>query len=183
MSKNYDNIRIYGDLDSEVFLAAKGSTLPTTLEDPAEPFVGMGWVSEDGVDLEVSTDVTKFKGWQGGTTLRSRVTSTEKTIKVQFLEETPGVTALFYGHGDPTITTDVAKVDLPEGIGTVERAGVIRFVDNNVTKLLCCESLQAGERGTVSHKNDDMTIYEITFDIVGASYILTNSPAYVEAGA
>lgn len=180
MAKNRDNVRVYGDLDSDVFLAPKGSTLPTTLVEPAAPFASVGWLSEDGIDFEVATDSTKFKGWQGGTTLRVKVTSTEKTIKFQALEETPGVTALYFDHAAPTVTAGVAKIDLPEAIGTVERAAVFKFIDGAVTKYLCCELIQITDRGTISHKTDDMTMYEFTAEIVGDAYILTNAPAYLE---
>jgi hypothetical protein len=179
--KNYDNIRVYGDLDSEVFLAPLGSTLPTTLTDPTTPFEALGWLSEDGVSLAISTDVEKFKGWQGGATLRTKVTSTEKSISIQALEETPGVTELYYGHGAPVVTTGVARVDLPEGIGTVARAAVFKFVDGGVTKLLCCERVEVTDREELSHTNSSMTMYGFTLEIIGDSYILTDAPAYTAA--
>jgi len=181
MAKNYDNIRAYGDLDSEVFFAPVGSTLPTTLADPTTPFEAVGWLSEDGVSLAVSTDVEKFKGWQGGSTLRTKVTGTEKTISIQCLEETPGVTELYFGHGAPVVTTGVAKVDLPEGIGTVARAAVFKFVDGGVTKFLCCEKVEVTDREELSHTNTGLTTYGFTLDIIGDSYILTDAPAYVGA--
>jgi hypothetical protein len=181
MAKNYDNIRAYGDLDSEVFLAPVGSTLPTTLTDPTTPFEALGWLSEDGVSLAVSTDVEKFKGWQGGSVLRTKVTGTEKSISIQCLEETPGVTELYYGHGAPTVTTGVARIDLPEGIGTVARAAVFKFVDAGVTKFLCCEKVEVTEREDLSHQNSSLTMYGFTLDIIGDSYILTDAPAYVPA--
>ncbi len=184
--KNYDNIRVYGDLDSEFYLAPLGSTLPTAIAtDPTDPFWAFGWLSEDGVDLEVSTDAQKFKAFQGGTTVRTKVTSTEKTLKVQALEETPGVTGVYFDHGDPVVTgvgdAAVAKIILPEAIRTRAFAGVAKFVDNDVQKWLVCERLEVTSRGTVAHKNSDMTIYEFTFDILGDAYILTNAPAYLEA--
>lgn len=186
MAKNTDNIRVYGDLTSEVFLAPKGSTLPTVLTaDPTTPFVGFGWLSEDGINLSVSTDVEKFKGWQGGATLRTKVTSVEKTFSMTCLEETPGVSELYWGHAavtaamtSGTAPNKVTKVDLPEGIGTIERAAVIKFVDGTVMKWLCCTNVQVSERGEVSHTNSDMTGYEFTFDIIGASYLLTNAPVF-----
>ena len=181
MAKNRSNIRIYGDLESGVYLAPIGSTLPTTLDEPVAPFVELAWISEDGIDLEVSTDAEKFKGWQGGATLRTKITSTEKTITFQALEETPGVTELYFDHGAPEVTDGVARVDLPEGIGTVERAAVFRFIDGDVTKFLCCESIEITERGTLGHKNSEMTIYEFTAEIVGDAYILTDNPAYTDA--
>jgi hypothetical protein len=184
VAKDYDAIRVYGDLDSEVFFAPKGSTLPTALTtDPADPWWAVGWLSEDGVSLAVSTDVEKFKAFQGGTTLRTKVTSTEKTVTIQALQETPGVTALYYGHGDATVTgtapNQVAKVDLPESIPTIEQAAVFKFVDNNVEKWLCCELVQVTDRGEVAHQNSSMTLYEFTLEIIGDSYILTNAPAYL----
>jgi len=181
MAKNYDNIRAYGDLDSEVFFAPLGSTLPTTLTDPIAPFEAVGWLSEDGVSLAVSTDVEKFKGWQGGSTLRTKVTGTEKTISIQCLEETPGVTELYFGHGAPVVTTGVARVDLPEGIGTVARAAVFKFVDAGVTKFLCCEKVEVTDREELSHTNTGLTMYGFTLDIIGDSYILTDAPSYVAA--
>lgn len=180
MAKNRSNVRVYGDLDSEVFLAPKGSTLPTKLTDPTAPFASVGWLSEDGISLSVSTDAEKFKAWQGGATLRVKVTSTEKTITFQALEETPGVTELYYDHGAATVESGVARVDLPEGIGTVERAAVFKFVDGDVTKLLCCELIQITEREELSHQNSEMTAYGFTAEIVGDSYILTDAPAYTE---
>lgn len=185
MAKNYDNVRVYGDLDSEVFFAPLGSTLPTTLADPIAPFAALGWLSEDGVSLAVSTNVEKFKGWQGGTTLRTKVTSTEKSISIQALEETPGVTELYYGHGATTVTgtapNQVARVDLPEGIGTIARAAVFKFVDGGVTKFLCCERVEVTDREELSHTNSSMTMYGFTLEIIGDSYILTDAPAYTAA--
>jgi hypothetical protein len=181
MAKNYDNIRAYGDLDSEVFFAPIGSTLPTTLTDPIAPFAAVGWLSEDGVSLAVSTDVEKFKGWQGGSTLRTKVTGTEKSISIQCLEETPGVTELYFGHGDPVVTAGVAKVDLPEGIPSVSRAAVFKFVDGGVTKFLCCEKVEVTDREDISHQNSSLTMYGFTLEILGDSYILTDAPAYVGA--
>lgn len=182
-NKNYDNIRIYGDLDSEVFLGPKGSTLPIDLADPAAPFVPLGWLSEEGINLAVATNVEKFRGYQGGSVLKTRVTSTDKSFTIQCLEETPGVTELYYGHGAPTISgvapDEVAKIDLPESIPTIQRAGVVRFVDEGITKLLCCENLEIGNRGEVAHTNTGMTMYEFTLEIIGAAYILTNNPAYL----
>lgn len=179
--KNYDNIRVYGDLDSEVYLAPLGSTLPTTLEDPIAPFDALGWLSEDGVPLSVSTNVELFRGWQGGSVLRTKVTSTDKSFRVQALEEKAMVLELYFDANAPVVTgvgaAAVAKMVLPEGIGTVARAAVVKFIDGGVTKYLCCEKVEVGERGEVAHTNSGMTIYEMNFQIIGEAYILSNAPA------
>ena len=186
MPKNIDDIRIYGDLVSEVYLGPKGTTLPIALTtDPAIPFLSLGWISDDGVNLQVSTDVEKFKGWQGGATLRTKVTSVEKTFSVTALQESPAVSEMYWGHATVTAAmtsgtapNKVTKIDLPEGIGTIERAAVIKFVDGGVQKWLCCTNVQVSDRGEAPHTNTDVTAYEFTFDIIGASYILTNAPSF-----
>lgn len=184
-TKNYDNIRIYGDLESEVLLGALGTVLPTDLTTVDPDFKALGWLGEDGVPLTVSTNVEKFKGWQGGTTLRTKVTSTEKSFTVQALEENPLVFELFYDSKPATVSgvgpARVAKIDLPGGIGTVSRAAVIKYVDGGVDKWLCCPRVEVGDRGDVPHTNAGMTIHEMTFEIIGDAYILTNAPAFVPA--
>jgi hypothetical protein len=185
-TKNYDNIRVYGDLESEVYFAPKGSTFPTDIStEPPAPFDSIGWLGEDGIPLAVSTEVQKFKAHQGGTTVRIKVTSTEKTISIQCLEETPGVTELYYDHGAPTLTgvapDQIARIDLPESIGTVERAAIFRFVDDGVEKWLCCPLVQVSDRQEIGHTSTDMTIYGFSLEIIGPAYILTNNPAYLEA--
>lgn len=186
MAKNYDNIRAYGDLESEVFFAPVGTTLPTTITaDPIAPFAAVGWLGEDGVSLSVSTDVEKFKGWQGGSVLRTKVTGTEKSISIQCLEETPGVTELYFGHGAKVVTgvgdAAVARVDLPEGIASVARAAVFKFKDGTVTKYLCCEKVEVTDREELSHQNSSLTMYGFTLEILGDSYILTNAPSFTAA--
>lgn len=185
MAKNYDNIHIYGDLESDVWVGPLGSTLPTTIADPIAPFDSLGWLSEEGVSLAIETNVEKFRGWQGGSVLRTKVTSTDKSFTVQALEEKRLTTGLYFDHGDPVLTgvapDQIARLDLPESIGTVARAAVVRFKDGDVDKLLCCEKVEVTERGELTHQNTSMTIYEFTFEIIGAAYILTNNPAYLTA--
>jgi hypothetical protein len=186
VAKNYDNIHIYGDLESDVWVGDVGATLPQTLVEPAAPaFDSLGWLSEEGVSLAIETNVEKFRGWQGGSVLRTKVTSTDKSFTVQALEEKRLTTGLYFGHGDPVVTgtgdTAVARLDLPESIGTVARSAVVRFKDGGVDKFLCCEKVEVTERGELTHQNTSMTIYEFTFEIIGAAYILTNNPAYLPA--
>lgn len=182
---SYDNIRIFGDLDTDVFLAVKGSTLPVVIGVPAAPFAPVGWLGEDGTPLALAAETAKFKAYQGGTLLRIKVTSTEKSVQVQCLEESPLVTGLYFDHGAPVVTgvspSAVAKIVLPESVGTVERAAVFRWIDGDVEKLLCCPKVQVGDRSEVPHKNDAMTVYGMTFSIIGECYILTNAAAYTGA--
>lgn len=183
MAKNYDAIHIYGDEASTVWIRRKGTgdgAIPTGLADPTEPsgFQDGGWLSEDGIDLEVSADVSKFKAWQGGSNVKNRVTSTERNFKLQFLQEDPLSTEIFFDHDGITDEDGLAKYTIPKSIGYSEWEFIIDFKDAGKTKRLVATA-SAGERGTVSHKNDDMTVYEVTFDILEDAYVLTDDEVMV----
>lgn len=188
-NKNLSNIRVFGDALDMVFLCEKGAgQLPDTIAEAlalAAPWAPVGWLDQDGIDFDVSVDVEKFKGHQAGATVRTKVTSTEKSIKFKALEESPIITGVFWGHDAPTVTgtgaDKVARIDLPKGIPTVERMLVAFFKDGPVHKVVCCDLAQATDRGTLPHKINEMTAYELTFELVGDAYILTDSPAYTGA--
>lgn len=187
MAKIRDNVRMYGDLDSEVFLAPLGTTLPTTLDDPSGSFEAIGWITEDGVPFSREVDTTKLKGWQGSSTLRVKITSDEKMFSFSAMEEKPLVTELYFGHSSPTVTgagsSQVAKMDIPTAAGVVERAAVIKYVDGGVTKFICCENVQITPDGEVPHKTDEGTVYGFNAEVVGDSFMLTNAAAYLEGSS
>lgn len=182
--KNADNVRIYGGLDDAVWIAPLGTTLPTdlVLELPS-PWVELGWLAEDGIPLSMTTDVQSFRGHQGGSLLRRKVVSTEKGISFTALEESPVVWKLYYGAGDPVETeagSGVARVDLPESVGSQSYAAVVQLNDEDVTKFLCVERLDIGDREDVAHSGTDLTGYGISGSIIGDAYLLTNAPAFTE---
>lgn len=182
--KNADNVRIYGGLDDAVWIAPLGTLLPTDLTlDLPDPWVELGWLAEDGIPLSMTTDVQSFRGHQGGSLLRRKVVSTEKGISFTALEESPVVWKLYFGAGDPVETSagsGVARVDLPESVGSQSYAAVVQLNDEDVTKFLCVERLDIGDREDVAHSGTDLTGYGISGSIIGDAYLLTNAPAFTE---
>jgi hypothetical protein len=180
--KNADNVRIYGGLDDAVWIAPLGTTLPVTLAlDLPSPWVELGWLSEDGIPLSMTTDVQSFRGHQGGSLIRRKVVSTEKGISFTALEESPVVAKMYYGAADPVLLSPgVARMDLPESVGAQSYAAVVQLTDEDVVKFLCIERLDLGEREDVAHAGTDITGYGITGAIIGDAYILTNAPAFLE---
>lgn len=185
MAKSYDAIHIYGDEATTLWIRRKGTgngEMPTGLAKPesATGFRDGGWLGEDGIDLEVSADVSKFNAYQGGTIVKTRVTKTERTFKLQFLQEDDLTTEVFYDHSGVTEENGVARYDIPKAIGYSEWEFLIDFVDGGKTKRLVTTA-SAGERGTVPHKSDDMTVYEVTFDMIGDAYVLTDDETMLAA--
>lgn len=189
MTKNQDSIHIWGDEDTTVWVRRKGAgdgSKPSGLAAPIElsGFKDFGWLGEDGIDLDLAVEVEKFKAYQGGVTVKNRVTSTERSFKLQAMQEDPLSTEVFWDHdgitdGDSTAPGTIARYDLPKSIGYSEWEFLIDFVDAGKTKRLVATAA-AGERGTVPHKNTEITLLEITFDIIDA-YVLTDDEAFVDA--
>lgn len=189
LTRNSDNVRIFGDLRDAVWAAPVGTTLPVdlTLELPT-PWVPFGWLSEDGISYEPSTDVQKIKAHQGGATVRTKVTSTEKTLGFTALESHPLTRKAFDGAKDPVLTatgSGIARLELPEAIGVTEFALVVQSLDESPTGLVqeffCIERWAVGERGSATSSNSEVRGFELTGDILGDSYILTDAAAFVEA--
>lgn len=181
MSKNYDAIHIWGDESTTVWLRRKGTGTgsPTGLAEPTElmKFKDGGWLSEDGIDLEISANVEKFKAYQGGTIVKTRVTSTERSFKLQFLQEDEVAVEVFYGSKLEK-EGDLAKYAIPKALPYREFEFLIDFVDGDTTKRLVLTAAP-GERGTVPHKNEEMTVHEVTFDIIGDAYVLSDDKVLV----
>ena len=90
---------------------------------------------------------------------------------------------LYFGAGDPVETSPgsgVARVDLPESVGSQSYAAVVQLNDEDVTKFLCVERLDIGDREDVAHSGTDLTGYGISGSIIGDAYLLTNAPAFTE---
>ena len=181
MTKSLANIRIYGDETSLVSVAPLGTTFPVGLADPAGDFEELGWISEDGVSINRTKDVSKFKAWQGGATVRQKVVGVEDTFKFQCLEETAITLGLYYPGSTSTTTAGVTTIEVPAGAVADERAWLLDFFDGDVQKRYNIPRGEVGETAEVVHKSTDMTIYEYTVTSLGAFTIITDNPAAATA--
>lgn len=181
MAKNLANIRIYGDQASAVYVAPKGTTGPVGLAAPAAAFADLGWLSEDGTDITRETSTTDFTAWQGGTIVRSKVSGVKDTLKVVCLEETATALGLYYPGSTSATVTGTTTITVPGGSKSNEKALVVDFIDDTVTKRYSIPRAEVTGVGTVSHKDSDMTMYEFTFTIYGGFTIITNNPAVAAA--
>lgn len=181
MAKNLANIRIYGDQDSAVYVAPKGTTGPVGLAAPAAAFADLGWLSEDGTDISRESSSTDFTAWQGGTIVRTKVSGVKDTLKVVCLEETAVALGLYYPGMTSATVTGTTTITVPGGSKSNEKALVVDFLDDTVTKRYSIPRAEVTAVGTISHKNTDMTMYEFTFTIYGGFTIITNNPALATA--
>lgn len=182
-TRNSDNVRVYGSLNDAIWVAPVGTTLPETLDlDLPEPWVALGWLGQDGIPLSLSVDIERFRGHQGGGLIRTKASATDRGFSFVALEESPAVVKIYHGASDPVQigTTNVARMDLPESVGTTPLACVIQLQDEGVTKFYCLERIEIGDRQDVAHAGTELTGYGMSADILGDAYLLTDAPAFTE---
>ena len=187
---NRENAHVYGDLGTGVWIAPKGSTLPTTLtEDPAAPFESAGWLSDDGIKRNVDKDIQEYNALQGGSLIRKKVSKVTQTFTFTCLEETALVLGLVNSGQKITVTgtgpAAVARQEIGDGQNvTVERALVIDAVDGSVRERTVLSAADITFQGeiNVAH-NEDLRMYEFEASLLaGASaYVLTNAPGVTAA--
>ena len=179
-TKNLANILGGGGDDSAVWVAAKGSTLPTTLADPVSPFESAGWLSEDGISFARSEDRQTFKAHQGGTVVKRKTSSTDDTFKFQCLETNALVLGLLYKGATPTVATGVATIAVANQTANDERAWVIdEFLDDGSQLRYVIPNGSAQLTADVVWKTDEMTVYEFTVGVNGGYTVITDAPGVV----
>jgi hypothetical protein len=178
MTKDRTNVRIYGDLASGVWVAPKGTTGPVDLTAPAVAYKELGWLSDAGVDLDRAANSNDFFAWQGGTRLRTKITSVGDTFHVQCLEENLVTTGLYYKGQAWTVTgtapNKIATLSVTNQTVGDERAWVADFIDAGVTKRIIVPSGEVTDRATMGHNNAGTTIYDLTVTIYGDYTVITN---------
>lgn len=177
MAKDRTQVRIYGDLASAVWVAPKGTTGPTTLVAPGVGYNELGWLTEDGVDMDRNESSTSFNAWQGGTLLRKKVTSVEDSFKVICTEENATVLGLYYKGVTPTTATAVDTRLITNQAASDERAWVLDMFDGTIQKRFVVPSGEVTNRATISHKNAALTLYEFTITVYGDYSILKTAAA------
>ena len=175
MTKNQANIRIYGDDGDAVWVAPKGSTLPTTLVAPADPFEELGWLGEDGINIEQSMTRNKFNAHQGGAYVRGKNSGLERSFAFACLEETATVLGLFYPGLVGTTAGGVTRFQIPAGARSNERAWVVDTFDAENQKRFVVDVGEVAETGTIAHTNSGLTVYNFTVDILGDFEIISNA--------
>ena len=185
MAKNIMNIRTFGDLASAVFVAPKGTTLPTDITTALNAsFVELGWMAEDGIEETQTADQAEFTAWQGSTVVKRKRTKVGKTYTFQCLETNATTTGLAFRGQTPTITgaagalgAELAAILPIQGIND-DRAWVISVVDGAVTERHVIPAGDYTLTGSTQYQAGNMKILTFEITVLGdGAYVLTNHPA------
>lgn len=182
------NTLMFGSEDDSIYLGdyAAGAldtvtdlttALPATLED-------MGWVSEDGLTINLDDSTDKIKGHQGHGTVRMYMSDSSTSLEVTLLEAKVKTLAWNFGATVSKDATGLAKIVAPASRSTVSLTGVIDAFDtsdNTVQWRVLFPQLTLGARDAISFKVGEMTAFKFTLEVIGGFQILTNHKASIPA--
>lgn len=186
MAKLRDNLFNGGGNSDGVWVAPKGTTFPTDLSAPVDPFKEIGWLGDDGLEFESNIDRKEFKAHQGGVTIKRKVTGSGRTFTFVALETNPVVLSLVEpgtawtkaGTGAAAVATGVAQ----ESIQTVELAWIVDSYDESYTPARRIRKLCTGEAsqtGSFKFGVEDITAYTFEVAVYGAPITITNQPSII----
>lgn len=149
-----------------IYTAPVGTPLPTNATDELnEAFVGLGYVSEDGLTNSTALEVEKIKAWGGDTVLVIQ-SSKEDTFKYVLIEvKSKAVLGYVYGESNVTgnlttgIVIKVNNADVPE------RSIVIDMILRDGTlKRIVIPSCKISEVGDIVYSDTEAIGYDTTVD-------------------
>lgn len=177
---NSANVKV--GITGGVRTAPVGTTAPTTPTAAyAAGWLELGYISEDGVTENFTTDTTDIKAWQNGVTVRTVISESDVTFQFTVIETTLTAWELFYpGSTFETatgVTTKTVKAPTPN-----PRAFAIDVVDGSVHYRKIIPRGEVTERGEIVYVNDEPIGYNMTIkcypDSAGTLYIeLSDDPA------
>lgn len=117
----------------QVYVAPVGTALPTTPNGALNAaFVGLGYLTEDGVTLSVSPDIQEFMAWQSRQAVRRELTAQEIQLAFQLEQWNEETVPLAFGGGAVTSVSGGYRYDFPlESDALDERALVIDADDGD----------------------------------------------------
>ena len=165
MSKNVDNVRVYGDIDSAVYVGDKGTTFPIDpTTPPASGFDELGWLGEDGITESRDVDSDAKKAWQGGVTVRTVRSSDSRRFSFVCLE-TNAITSGLVRPGSVRSTTGgVTHTPVKAFTGSDIRAWIIDTIDGDIHTRKNIARGEVVDIADVVMNGTDITAYELTVE-------------------
>lgn len=150
-------------ISGEVSVAPVGTTRPTSSVSALNAsYVGLGYVSEDGVTEAWDDSVEVVKAWQNNQIVRALTTESTATLKFTMIE-TKGKTMEAYYKGSTVAVVSAGqwKIDV-KGAQSDPRAWVLDVVDGTKHYRIDAPNAEITERGEIVYATAEVIAYDVT---------------------
>lgn len=165
MAKSVENVRVWGDIDSAVYVGDVGTTAPTgPTAAPGVGFVELGWLSDDGLTEARDVKADQKRAWQGGALVRTVRSSDSRSFKFVCWETNLTTIGLTRPGSTPTTTTGVTHTAVKAFTGSDIRAWVIDQRDGTINNRKIIPTGEVVAMGDIVGKNGEIVAYEMTVE-------------------
>lgn len=155
------NVRI--GVTGELYSAPKGTARPTNSTSVLNAaYVGLGYVSEDGVTEAPDDNVEQIVAWQGATVVRSNTTQATASLQLTLIETKGKVLELYHkGSTVAVVGTGQWKIDVKAPVED-RRQFVLDVIDGAKHIRFDIGDGEVTERAEIVYANGEPVGYEIT---------------------
>lgn len=167
MALDPDNIRVYGD--GEAYIAAYGTTLPSTLSGAlASGFGSLGYLVEDGITITPERETMEVKAWQAYGPVDIRPTSQTVRVAIPSLEIGNDVAFRAYWDGGSFSSSGAGERKFtPPTTSSISRwSVVIDLDDGNDTERYVFDRCVLTERDGITVNKGAAGTLAMTFTVL-----------------
>lgn len=165
MAKDQENIHIFGDENDSIYLDALGSTLPTDLA--AVTLADAGFLHESGLSLTRQADVQKFQPHQGAVVVRTKVTSSSKTIAFTLLEMNDTTRAIVDEVKASSTASGLTTETISGAVRVWVGCSVVDLIDGTYMERLVIPRFEVTVTGEESWSKSDLRAWACQGEIIG----------------
>ena len=185
MSKtNADNAFMAGSEKDTLYLGPAGTDLSviTSLTTPMPSgMVDVGWISDDGMTLDMSDSVDKIRGHQGHEVVRTYMSDSSTSFKATLLETKLELLKKYIGaikveKVTTTGTDSITRMEVSVSRKVEIMCGVADLFDVSTGKQrrYIFPRLELGERSGVTFKVGELSAYEYNLEVLDKYELLSN---------
>lgn len=187
MALNADNVRV--GLNGNVYVAPKGTAAPADLTTAwGAAWKDLGYLNDDGVEMEYSTDVEDIAAWQSLSPVRRVLSSVDMTLGFTAIELKSQTITLYFPDSTITEVTPgtVFRLDIPAAPDPAEFAFGFEWVDGTVTNRVVIPRGEVTDRESVNFQRGEavglgMTVSAYASSAPELATWLSNDPAWAAA--
>lgn len=181
---NADNAFMAGSEKDTLYLGPAGTDLSAitnlTTALPAG-MVDVGWISDDGMTLDMSDSVDKIHGHQGNGVVRTYMSDSSTTFKASLLEAKLELLKTYLGAAKAEKVTTAGAEGITRMTVSASRkveslCGVVDLFDVSTGKQrrYIFPRLELGERSGFTFKVGELTAYEYNLEVLDKYELLSN---------